>query len=94
MITAGDPDEGCSPAERTQRALHRAVDRICDVWPRAVDDVNGRGYPRGRGYDSGGRGAGDMTVVEAAALTPNPAALWLADAERVCRQIIVLAGGP
>jgi hypothetical protein len=92
MITAGDPDEGCTPYERTRRALHRSVDRICDVWPRAVDDVNSRGFPAGRGFDVVSRGSSDSTSVEAAALSPSPAALWLADTRDVLGRFVALAG--
>jgi hypothetical protein len=88
-----DPDEGCSRQQRQFRALYRAVERIWEVMPRALEDVNARGFPAGRGYDTLGGGMGDMTVVEGAALRPSPAIAWLAEANSVLRQVVTL-GAP
>jgi len=85
-----DPDEGCTPAERHRRALVRAVDRISQAWPRALEDVDARGFPTGRGYDSPGRGS-DNTSVEAAALKLCQAIVWLAQVEHLCGQAVQLA---
>lgn len=67
-----DPDEGLTPWERTRRALHRAVDRICDAWDDAKDDADSRGYGTGRSYDGAGSSSG-MKVVVAKARGDLPA---------------------
>lgn len=81
-----------TPAEEHRRAMHRAVDRILDAWPRAHDDAQAVGFPAGRGYDSAGGGRSGFLVdvdgeaefvpatgVELAALNVTVAVAWLAE---------------
>src|SRR5215831_1090543 len=86
-----DPDEGCTPQERTRRALVRAVDRISQVHARAVEDVDARGFPAGRGYGPIGANSGESTSVEAAALKLCQALVWLESVDRLCRQAVEVA---
>jgi hypothetical protein len=83
-----DPDEGCTSSERSRRALVRAVDRIGQVWGRAVEDVDARGYPTGR---SGIRASAENTTVEAAALQLCQALVWLGQVDHLSRQAVQVA---
>lgn len=83
-----------TPLEENRRALHRAVDQILDAWPKASDDAQAVGFPRGRGYggtsggqsglrvpaeDGGGFDTVPATGVELAALNPSVAVAWVAE---------------
>ena len=72
------PTEYLTPYEHTRRALHHAIDRICNAWPQALEDANSRGYPSGVDYNVRKTGS-DTTSVEAAALNPSKAVAWLAE---------------
>jgi len=85
-----DPDDGCTTGERARRALTRAVDRINNVWVRAVEDIDARGFPAGQGYDNPTRGSGS-TSVESAALTMCQALVWVDQVEHLAAQAVTVA---
>lgn len=95
MKGRGDPERrkpAVTPAEENRQAMHRAVDRVLGAWPKAIDDAEAIGFPRGRGYDTAGGGRSGFTVdtggdlefvpatgVELAALHPTIAVAWVAE---------------
>lgn len=88
MIT---PDDNLTTFERTRRALHRAVDRICDAWPQALVDADCRGFSSG-GEKVGGRGSDVPDPTSSAALCPDHAVGWLAELHDVAVEVLEQAG--
>jgi hypothetical protein len=80
-----DPDQNLTAWERTRRALHRSIDRICQAWPQAIEDAHARGYNT-VDYNTRHNTTG-TTTVEAAALNPDPATIWLDQLTQTGRQL-------
>lgn len=92
MTPVEDRQPAVTQLEEHRRAMHRAVDRILDAWPRAHDDAQAVGFPAGRGYDATGGGRSGFVIdvdgepefvpatgVELAALNPGAAVAWLGE---------------
>lgn len=87
------PEPRVTPLEENRRAMHRSVEVIIAAWPKAYDDAQAIGFPRGRGYDAAGGGRSGFTVetetgevefvpatgVELAALNPGVAVGWVSE---------------
>lgn len=71
-----DPDDGLNQHERTRRYLHRVIDRICNAWPKALNDADARGLTSAHG---GRHGSDPADPTGNAVCRTSLATGWLAE---------------
>ena len=87
-----DPDDGLNQLERTRRYLHRTADRICNAWPKALNDADARGLTSGGHGARHGSDPADPTGD--AVCRTSRAAGWLAELYDVTACLLIAGGVP